>query len=325
MRARQHFLIALGAMTLCSGAAIAAAQDEGQQPSPETTTQPTLPQSMPPEQANMEDQMLTRGEAGRGSTGSDSAQRQADTRDDENVAHLVQGGQVAGLQTPQPASQPRPSYPQKTEDELSASATSSTSAAGDSRAPQMDAQSERMTASQNSGQSGQQSSDATRSDATAEPAAELSQTGEAPSSAEMKPSSEAQSAHAIPAQAASAPAPTMPGAAIPPARTSTHDETSQSHSSLTTTASEQPVQSESPMDQGNTQLTDAAATLQAKFDALDTDHDGTIDRDEAAASDVLSAQFNTLDTRGDGKLTLDEFTTATNLSSVRVDRKVHQE
>jgi Ca2+-binding EF-hand superfamily protein len=79
------------------------------------------------------------------------------------------------------------------------------------------------------------------------------------------------------------------------------------------------------MDQGNTQLPDTTASLQAKFDALDTDHDGTIDQAEAQASDVLSAQFHTLDTKGDGRLTLAEFAAATNLASVRVDHHVRQE
>jgi len=114
----------------------------------------------------------------------------------------------------------------------------------------------------------------------------------------------------------------------PADRASTHDETtmaSSQSSAAAPTASNEPVQSESALDQGNTQMPDATTSLQAKFDALDTDHDGTIDQAEAQASDVLSAQFHTLDMKGDGKLTLAEFAAATNLASVRVDHRVRQE
>lgn len=276
MRAKQHFLIALGALALCSGAAIVAAQDEGQQPSPETTTQPTSPQAMPPEQSNMEDQMLTRGETER-SSASDESQAQAqqanqDARD-ENAAHLVQNGTV---QTPRSASVPQPSYPQQTEDELSARTQSTSSGTtSESSTAQSDSQSEAV---------------------AQVPAAQTPQPMQEP--------------------------------ATPPERTSTLDETSMTRSSsspTTPTVSEQPAQSESALDQGNTQLSDATASVQAKFDAIDTDHDGTIDRQEAAASDVLASQFDALDSSGDGKLSLAEFTAASNLASIRVDRRVHHE
>jgi hypothetical protein len=87
---------------------------------------------------------------------------------------------------------------------------------------------------------------------------------------------------------------------------------------------DQAKQSESSMDADNTQLTDATASIQAKFDALDTDHDGSIDANEAAASDVLAAQFKALDIDGDGKLSLAEFTTANNLASIRIDHRRHE-
>jgi hypothetical protein len=69
----------------------------------------------------------------------------------------------------------------------------------------------------------------------------------------------------------------------------------------------------------------AVAGVQAKFDALDTNHDGFIDQAEAAASDVLAGQFATLDASGDGKLSLAEFTDARNLASIRIDHRNHQE
>ena len=67
------------------------------------------------------------------------------------------------------------------------------------------------------------------------------------------------------------------------------------------------------------------ASVQAKFEALDANHDGFIDQTEAAASDVLAGQFATLDASGDGKLSLAEFTAASNLASIRIDHRNHQE
>ena len=63
----------------------------------------------------------------------------------------------------------------------------------------------------------------------------------------------------------------------------------------------------------------AVASVKAKFDALDTNHDGIIDQGEAAASDTLLGQFASLDSSADGKLTLAEFTAASNLAAIRVD------
>ena len=63
----------------------------------------------------------------------------------------------------------------------------------------------------------------------------------------------------------------------------------------------------------------AVASVKAKFDALDANHDGIIDQGEAAASDTLLSQFASLDSSADGKLTLAEFTAASNLAAIRVD------
>lgn len=69
----------------------------------------------------------------------------------------------------------------------------------------------------------------------------------------------------------------------------------------------------------------AVAGVQAKFAALDTNHDGFIDISEAAASDVLAGQFASLDTRGNGKLSLAEFTAASNLAAIKIDHRRRQE
>jgi Ca2+-binding EF-hand superfamily protein len=71
--------------------------------------------------------------------------------------------------------------------------------------------------------------------------------------------------------------------------------------------------------------TSAVASVQAKFDALDTNHDGFIDRNEAAASDVLAGQFSKLDASADGKLSLAEFTAASNLAAIKIDHRNRQQ
>jgi hypothetical protein len=67
------------------------------------------------------------------------------------------------------------------------------------------------------------------------------------------------------------------------------------------------------------------AGVRAKFEALDIDRDGSIDKTEAAASDVLSSQFSTLDSSGDGKLSLTEFAAASNIASIKVDHAQRRE
>jgi hypothetical protein len=58
----------------------------------------------------------------------------------------------------------------------------------------------------------------------------------------------------------------------------------------------------------------------AKFDALDVDHDGSIDQQEAKASKTLTAEFKKLDTNKDGKLSMAEFSNAKDLASIKVDQ-----
>ena len=61
-------------------------------------------------------------------------------------------------------------------------------------------------------------------------------------------------------------------------------------------------------------------TAQAKFDAIDADHDGTIDKQEAQASKALSNEFSRLDSDKNNKLSLSEFMSAQNLASIKVDK-----
>src|SRR5215471_6907822 len=120
MRNRQHFLIAgLGALTLCCGTALALAQDQGQQPSPEQTAPESVPQSMPPEQSNMEDQMLTRGESQRSSEDQDQTSASQSASNEGRV-----GQRLAQIEPTPPRSSaiPQPVYPQQTEDSLSQAA-----------------------------------------------------------------------------------------------------------------------------------------------------------------------------------------------------------
>jgi len=60
---------------------------------------------------------------------------------------------------------------------------------------------------------------------------------------------------------------------------------------------------------------------QTKFDSLDANHDGSIDKQEAAASKQLNGQFAKLDKNSDGKLSMTEFNTAKNIASIKVDGK----
>jgi len=100
-------------------------------------------------------------------------------------------------------------------------------------------------------------------------------------------------------------APSQPSPETPPTRS-------------TPTTPPQPVM-------GADEASGAVASVQAKFAALDTNHDGFIDISEAAASDVLAGQFATLDTRGNGKLSLAEFTAASNLAAIKIDHRRRQE
>ncbi|HSE13158.1 MAG TPA: hypothetical protein VLB69_11040 [Rudaea sp.] len=75
-----------------------------------------------------------------------------------------------------------------------------------------------------------------------------------------------------------------------------------------------------PTDQATAQSSSMSAA-QAKFNLLDANHDGIVDRQEAAASKALTAQFDKIDANKDGKLSLTEFATVKDLASIKVDKK----
>jgi Ca2+-binding EF-hand superfamily protein len=83
------------------------------------------------------------------------------------------------------------------------------------------------------------------------------------------------------------------------------------------------AQSGTSMPQSTPSATAASISSAAyeKFDAIDVDHDGSIDKKEAQASKMLSAQFSKLDTNKDGKLSVTEFNNASNLAAIKVDKK----
>jgi hypothetical protein len=60
---------------------------------------------------------------------------------------------------------------------------------------------------------------------------------------------------------------------------------------------------------------DSPASIQARFEALDLNHDNYVDKTEASANKTLSAQFDKLDANHDGKLSLAEFSKAKGLAS----------
>jgi hypothetical protein len=81
---------------------------------------------------------------------------------------------------------------------------------------------------------------------------------------------------------------------------------------------------QSTMPQSTTPAATAASISPAayeKFDAIDVDHDGSIDKKEAEASKALSTQFSKLDTNKDGKLSVTEFNNASNMAAIKVDKK----
>ena len=67
--------------------------------------------------------------------------------------------------------------------------------------------------------------------------------------------------------------------------------------------------------------TATSASSYEKFDAIDTNRDGSIDKQEADASKVLSAEFAKLDANKDGKLSMTEFNSAKDLAAIKVDKK----
>jgi hypothetical protein len=60
--------------------------------------------------------------------------------------------------------------------------------------------------------------------------------------------------------------------------------------------------------------TSQTISMQSKFDSLDVNHDGYIDKQEAAADQKLAKQFDKLDTNKDNKLSMTEFTNAKGLA-----------
>jgi len=66
-------------------------------------------------------------------------------------------------------------------------------------------------------------------------------------------------------------------------------------------------------------------TAQAKFDELDVDHDGSIDKKEAVASKTLNLEFKQLDADKDGKLSLAEFMSASDMAKIQIDRKAKRQ
>jgi|SRR6516162_3956409 hypothetical protein len=55
---------------------------------------------------------------------------------------------------------------------------------------------------------------------------------------------------------------------------------------------------------------DSSVSMQARFQALDTNGDGYIDKTEAASNSALLQQFDKLDVNHDGKLSPSEFANA---------------
>jgi len=74
-----------------------------------------------------------------------------------------------------------------------------------------------------------------------------------------------------------------------------------------------PTQPSTPMQHSG--QADSPASLQARFEALDLNHDSYIDKTEASANKMLSAQFDKLDANKDGKLSPAEFAKAKGLAS----------
>ncbi|HSE13159.1 MAG TPA: EF-hand domain-containing protein [Rudaea sp.] len=69
---------------------------------------------------------------------------------------------------------------------------------------------------------------------------------------------------------------------------------------------------------------DAQSTAQVKFEALDANHDGYIDRQEAAVSKPLANEFATIDANKDGKLSLIEFEAIKDLASIKTSSDGYQ-
>ena len=77
-----------------------------------------------------------------------------------------------------------------------------------------------------------------------------------------------------------------------------------------------------PMQQSTPSTAQSATSASAyeKFDAIDANRDGSIDKQEADASKALSAEFAKLDANRDGKLSMTEFNNAKDLAAIKVDK-----
>ena len=61
-------------------------------------------------------------------------------------------------------------------------------------------------------------------------------------------------------------------------------------------------------------LNSQTISMQSKFDSLDVNHDGYIDKQEAAADSALKNQFAKIDANKDAKLSITEFSSAKGLA-----------
>lgn len=91
--------------------------------------------------------------------------------------------------------------------------------------------------------------------------------------------------------------------AAPPTTTQQQQSTSQT----------EPDPNAAQMDKTSTSA-DTAVSMQARFQAFDTNGDGYVDKTEAASNSGLLAQFDKLDANHDGKLSPSEFANAKGLS-----------
>ena len=87
-----------------------------------------------------------------------------------------------------------------------------------------------------------------------------------------------------------------------------------------------PMQSTTPYTSSNSSSTlqsDSKITvgMQSKFDSLDVNHDGYIDKQEAAADTKLKGQFDKLDANKDLKLSVTEFANAKGLAMTKDKEK----
>jgi len=106
-------------------------------------------------------------------------------------------------------------------------------------------------------------------------------------------------------------------AAMPPADPDpTSKGTPMEDTSVPNTQSTTPYSSKSSTSSSNTSsdVSSKTISMQSKFDSLDLNHDGYVDKQEAAADAKLSNQFAKIDANKDGKLSITEFSNAKGLA-----------